>query len=65
MTNLDFDADGDGSTWTRALDGTLTLDDGDNNATYFAIPTGGASGGWVPIGDCGADNVCGGSNVSC
>ena len=58
MNDLDFDLDGDGSSWTRASDGTLTLDAGDNHASYFAIPTGGASGGWMPIGDCGADAAC-------
>ena len=63
-TSLDFDADGDGSSWSRATDGTLTLDAGDNNDTYFAIPSGGASGGWVPIGDCGPDKRCGGNNAA-
>ena len=58
MNDLNFDADGDGSSWTRATDGTYTLDDGDNNNTYFAIPTGGASGGWSPIGDCGTNTAC-------
>ena len=50
-TNLDFDADGDGSTWTRNSDGSVTLDADDNNDTYFDIASGGSSGGWVPIGD--------------
>ena len=33
--NLDFDADGDGSSWTRNSDGSVTLDTGDDNDTYF------------------------------
>ena len=64
MVNLDFDVDGDGSSWTRAPDGTLTLDEGDDVDAYFDIATGGASGGWVPIGNCGADNVCGGTGAA-
>ena len=60
MNDLTFDADGDGSTWTRQQrDGSITLDAGDNNDDYFDIAGDGSSGGWVPIGDCGADGVCG------
>ena len=46
-TDLDFDADGDGSTWARNSDGSFTLDTGDNHADYFDT----SAGGWVPIGD--------------
>ena len=52
--DLTFDADGDGSTWTRNSDGSVTLNTGDDNDTYFDVDT----GGWVPIGDCGADGIC-------
>ena len=57
--SLTLDADGDGSTWVRNSDGSTTLDMGDNNDIYFDIASDGSSGGWVPIGDCGADGVCG------
>ena len=50
INDLTFDDDGDGSTWTRNSDGSVTLDAGDDNDTYFVI-AGGSSGGWVPIGD--------------
>ena len=52
--NLNFDRDGDGSTWVRGSDGSLTLDAGDSHAGYFNT----AAGGWVPIGDCGVDGFC-------
>ena len=45
MTDLDFDRDGDGRTWTES-EGTYTLDAGDTQATYFNT----ANGGWLPIG---------------
>ena len=60
--DLDFDADGDGSTWTRNSDGSVTLDAGDDNDAYFDIASDGSSGGWAPIGDCGADGSCFGSS---
>ena len=44
--NLDFDLDGDGSTYTANQDGTYTLDSGDA-APYFVT----SAGGWEPIGD--------------
>ena len=56
--DLDFDADGDGSTWTRNSDGSVTLDASDDNDTYFDIASDGSSGGWVPIGDCGPNGIC-------
>ena len=55
-TDLDFDADGDGSTWTRNSDGSVTLDVDDNNDIYFDIASAGSSGGWVPIGDNSSNN---------
>ncbi|MCH9665324.1 MAG: hypothetical protein K0U41_05695, partial [Gammaproteobacteria bacterium] len=33
------------------------IDAKDHNATYFNVATDG-SGGWLPIGDCGADRIC-------
>ena len=45
--DLTFDEDGDGSSWTRKLDGSVTLDTGDDNDDYFDVDT----GGWVPIGE--------------
>ena len=54
--DLDFDADGDGSTWTRASDGALVLDSGDSHSTYFSVHVG--VGGWTAIGSCGVDG-CG------
>ena len=56
--DLDFDADGDSSTWTRNSDGSVTLDAGDDNDTYFDMASDGSSGGWVPIGDCGPNGSC-------
>ena len=53
VADLDFDADGDGSTWVRNSDGSTTLDTGDDNSAYFDIASDGSSGGWVPIGDNG------------
>ena len=48
--NLDFDADGDGSSWSGdSTDGYL-LDTGDSRAPYFVVDSAGA-GGWQPIGD--------------
>ena len=58
VNDLTFDRDGDGSTWTRKSDGSVTLDADDNNDDYFDIASDGSSGGWVPIGDCGADAQC-------
>ena len=48
--NLDFDSDGDGSTWSRNNEGSYTLDVGDRNDDYFPVAIDG-TGGWLPIGD--------------
>ncbi len=71
--NLDFDADGDGTTFIPSATGdcdvimtdntprtnydNCLLDAGDNNAAYFPVSSG--SGGWLPIGDDsdGTDNT--------
>ena len=45
VSNLSFDADGDGSTWSGNVDDGYTLDSGDSAAPYFVT----ASGGWDPI----------------
>ena len=45
--NLDFDLDGDGSTYTESPPGTYTLDDGDNARPHFVT----SAGGWEPITD--------------
>ena len=45
--NLDFDVDGDGSTWSGNAEDGFTLDMDDNEAVYFPV----ADGGWEPIGD--------------
>ncbi len=46
---LDFDADGDGSSWSGSRDGGYRLDAGDSQADYFPVDEEGA-GGWRPIG---------------
>ena len=47
VSNLSFDADGDGMTWSgNAADG-YTLDSDDDNGVYFDV----SDGGWEPIGD--------------
>ena len=48
--NLDFDGDGDGSTWSRNHEGSYTLDVDDRNDYYFPVD-GDGTGGWLPIGD--------------
>ena len=48
--NLDFDFDGDGSTWSGNGDLGYSLDSGDSQAGYFPVDGDGA-GGWLPIGD--------------
>ena len=45
--DLDFDRDGDGTTWSGDSTNGYTLDTGDTQATYFDT----ANGGWEPIGD--------------
>ena len=60
IADLDFDgSDADTTTWRRNSDSSVTLDAGDTNSAYFEIANNGASGGWVPIGNCGADGACG------
>ena len=44
--SLNFDADGDGSTWSNS-GGNYTLDGGDEHPLYFDV----SDGGWEPIGD--------------
>ena len=48
--NLDFDADGDGSSWTGNSNQGYLLDTGDSRALWFVVDSDGA-GGWQPIGD--------------
>ena len=47
--DLDFDFDGDGSTWLLDGAGNYSLDAGDHQAPYFEVTNG--AGGWRPIGD--------------
>ena len=54
VADIDFDSDGDGSTWSRGDDGSVELDAGDRDSVHFDTE----DGGWVPIGDCGADASC-------
>ena len=51
ITNLDFDKDGDGSTWEENADGSFTLDSDDSQAPYFVT----TSGGWDPVGISNTD----------
>ena len=46
--NLDFDGDGDGSTWSGNGDVGYSLDPGDRQAGYFPVDSDDA-GGWLPI----------------
>ena len=48
--DLDFDFDGDGSTWSVDRAGNYSLDAGDSRAPYFVVDADG-TGGWRPIGD--------------
>ena len=48
--NLDFDVDGDGSTWSGNAEDGFTLDLEDSHAGYFPVD-GDDAGGWLPIGD--------------
>ena len=54
VADIDFDSDGDGSTWSRGDDGSVELDAGDRDSVHFDTE----AAGWVPIGDCGADGFC-------
>ena len=47
--DLDFDFDGDGSTWLLDGDGNYSLDAGDHQLPYFEVTDG--AGGWQPIGN--------------
>ena len=58
VSDLDFDTDGDGTTWSGDSTNGYTLDSGDSQAPYFIT----ANGGWEPIGDCGANDECGESS---
>ena len=49
IRNLDFDVNGDGSTWSRNHEGSYTLDVDDRNDYYFPVD-GDGTGGWLPIG---------------
>ena len=49
MNDVDFDADGDGQSWTQDSSGNYSLDSGDSAAPYFVIDSSG-SGGWQPVG---------------
>ena len=46
VSNLSFDADGDGMTWS-GNNGSYTLDSNDNHPVYFNV----SEGGWEPVGD--------------
>ena len=48
--NLDFDVNGDGSTWSGNAEDGFTLDLGDSQPDYFPVASDG-TGGWSPIGD--------------
>ena len=48
--DLDFDADGDGSTWSGDANLGYSLDADDRNDDYFPVADNG-TGGWLPIGD--------------
>ena len=48
--DLDFDADGDGTSWSGDSAGGYRLDAGDSRAPYFVVDEHGA-GGWQPIGN--------------
>ena len=59
--DIDFDGDdADSTSWTRAIDGSLSLDEDDHHPDYFDV----SAGGWLPIGHCGADGVCGDASDS-
>ena len=46
-SDLDFDIDGDGTSWSGNITDGYTLDAGDSQAPWFDT----AAGGWEPIGD--------------
>ncbi len=48
MQDLDFDADGDGATWSGDSEGGYRLDPDDHHPDYFPVDENGA-GGWRPI----------------
>ena len=47
--DLDFDADGDGSSWTGDSSESYRLDADDSHAPYFVVDRRG-NGGWQPVG---------------
>ena len=51
MTNLDFDTDGDGATYTTSAMGVVAVD-ADDTGNYFS-----GAAGWTPLGGHGADAV--------
>ena len=53
-TDLDFDTDDEDTTAWATVSGAQALDADDDNDAYFDVER----GGWVPIGNCGADNLC-------
>ena len=48
--DLDFDANGDGTTWSGSAGEGYTLDPGDSHPDYFLVD-GNGEGGWLPVGD--------------
>ena len=48
VADLDFDIDGDGTTWSGDSATGFTLDADDDNDAYFDVE----AGGWLPIGKC-------------
>ena len=48
--DLDFDADGDGSSWTGDSAQGYRLDPDDSRAPWFVVDEDG-TGGWLPVGD--------------
>ena len=50
VSNLSFDADGDGHTWSGNHSNGYTLDSNDNHSVYFNV----SEGGWEPINNFAA-----------
>ncbi len=50
--DLNFDKDGDGTTWSGDSTNGYTLDPGDNASPHFIV----ADGGWKPVGEAVFDN---------
>ena len=49
--DLNFDSDGDGTTWSGNAEDGFTLDPGDSQPGYFLVNRNRGTGGWSPIGD--------------